>query len=100
MRKNKKIKCLYKTNELTFSPANFEIDLRGKRAHEVENILSKEIDKLMLANYTQAKIIHGYGSGAVKAAVYKYIKKHPEIKKHRFGGEYEGQMGVTIIYLK
>ena len=89
-----------KINEPTFSPANFEIDLRGKRAHEVENILSKEIDKLMLANYSQAKIIHGYGSGAVKAAVYEYIKKHPEIKNHRFGGEYEGQMGVTIIYLK
>ncbi len=89
-----------KINEPAFSPANFEIDLRGKRAHEVENILSKEIDKLMLANYSQAKIIHGYGSGAVKAAVYEYIKKHPEIKNHRFGGEYEGQMGVTIIYLK
>lgn len=88
------------TSESFFSPANFEIDLRGKRAHEVEIILSEEIDKLILANFTQAKIIHGYGTGAVKNAVYDYIKKHPKIKSHRFGGEFEGQMGVTIIYLK
>ncbi len=87
-------------SEPFFSPANFEIDLRGKRAHEVETILAKEIDKLILANFTQAKIIHGYGTGAVKNAVYAYIKKHPKIKSHRFGGEFEGQMGVTIIYLK
>lgn len=87
-------------SEPFFSPANFEIDLRGKRVHEVENILAKEIDKLILANFTQAKIIHGYGTGAVKNAVYDYIKKHPKIKSHRFGGEFEGQMGVTIIYLK
>lgn len=87
-------------SEPLFSPANFEIDLRGKRAHEVEIILAKEIDKLILANFTQAKIIHGYGTGAVKNAVYDYIKKHPKIKSHRFGGEFEGQMGVTIIYLK
>jgi DNA mismatch repair protein MutS2 len=46
------------------------------------------------------RIIHGFGSGAVRKAVHDYIKSSPYITSKRYGGEGEGLNGVTIITLK
>jgi DNA mismatch repair protein MutS2 len=80
--------------------ANFELDLRGFRFEEVKDALDQAIDRSMLSGLNQMRIIHGFGTGAVRKAVYDYIKSSPYIKSHRFGGEGEGLNGVTIITLK
>ena len=54
----------------------------------------------MLSGLSTLRIIHGFGSGAVRKAVYEYIKYSPYITSHRYGGEGEGLNGVTIITLK
>jgi DNA mismatch repair protein MutS2 len=80
--------------------ANFELDLRGFRFEEVKDAVDQAIDRAMLSGLSQIRIIHGFGTGAVRKAVYDYIKSSPYIKSHRFGGEGEGLNGVTIITLK
>lgn len=75
------------------------LDLRGKKYIEVEELIDKAIDDLLLANLNELKIIHGYGTGSVKKAVDSYIKKSKLIKSHRPGGEHEGMLGVTIVKL-
>ena len=80
--------------------ASVELDLRGVRYEEVHGLLDKEIDNLLLSNLKTLRIIHGYGTGAVKKAVHEYIKNSSLIKSHRSGGENEGMLGVTIITLK
>ncbi|MFA7589457.1 MAG: endonuclease MutS2 [Acholeplasmataceae bacterium] len=77
-----------------------EVDLRGFRYEDVKDELDMAIDQAILANLNTLRIIHGFGMGVVRKAVYDYIKKSPYIKSHRFGGEGEGLNGVTIITLK
>jgi DNA mismatch repair protein MutS2 len=62
--------------------------------------MDQAIDRALLSGLSTMRIIHGFGSGAVRKAVYDYIKSSPYIKGHRFGGEGEGLNGVTIITLK
>ncbi|MFP4178229.1 MAG: endonuclease MutS2, partial [Acholeplasmataceae bacterium] len=80
--------------------APFEIDLRGYRYDEVKPALDEAIDRALLAGTHSFRVIHGFGSGAVRNAVHDYIKKSDFVKSHRFGGEGEGLNGVTIITLK
>lgn len=77
-----------------------EVDLRGFRFEEVKEELDQAIDNAMLSGLTTLRIIHGFGSGAVRKAVHDYIKSSPYITSHRYGGEGEGLNGVTIITLK
>lgn len=80
--------------------ANLELDLRGYRFEEVKEAIDQAIDRAMLAGLSSMRIIHGFGSGAVRKAVHDYIKSSPYITSHRYGGEGEGLNGVTIITLK
>lgn len=80
--------------------AKFELDLRGYRFEEVKEAMDQAIDRALLSGLSTMRIIHGFGSGAVRKAVYDYIKSSPYIKGHRYGGEGEGLNGVTIITLK
>lgn len=80
--------------------ASLELDLRGYRFEEVKEAIDQAIDRAMLSGLSSMRIIHGFGSGAVRKAVHDYIKSSPYITSHRYGGEGEGLNGVTIITLK
>lgn len=86
--------------EANKSAAKLECDLRGFRYEEVKDELDRFIDRAYLAGLNQIYIIHGFGTGAVRKAVYEYLNKCPYIKSTRFGGEGEGLNGVTVAYLK
>ena len=77
-----------------------ELDLRGFRFEEVKPAIDDAIDGALMSGLTTLRIIHGFGTGAVRKAVYQYIKSSPYIKDHRYGGEGEGLNGVTIVTLK
>lgn len=76
---------------------NTELDLRGVRYEEVKELMDKAIDNAMLTNISNLRVIHGFGTGAIRKAVHEYIKNSPHIKSHRYGAEGEGLNGVTII---
>lgn len=80
--------------------ANFEVDLRGFRYEEVKEALDAAIDSALLSGLSVIRIIHGFGTGVVRKAVYDYLKTSPYIKSSRYGQEGEGLNGVTIITLK
>lgn len=82
------------------SSASMRLDLRGYRYEEVKESVDKFLDQAYLANMTMVYIIHGFGTGAVRDAVYAYLKKCPYVKSYRYGGEGEGLNGCTVVYLK
>lgn len=82
------------------SSAKMTLDLRGYRYEEVKPALEKFIDDAYLANMPQIYVIHGFGTGAVREAVYKYLKSSSYVKSYRFGGEGEGLNGCTVVSLK
>lgn len=80
--------------------ASFELDLRGFRYEEVREAMDAAIDSALLSGLSVLRVIHGFGTGVVRKAVYDYMKTSPYVKSHRFGVEGEGLNGVTIITLK
>ncbi|BCR35986.1 endonuclease MutS2 [Mariniplasma anaerobium] len=102
--KPKKKKTVVKSKQSEpFKPqkqGKMEVDLRGFRFEEVKAALDDAIDGAMISGLTTLRIIHGFGTGAVRKAVHQYIQSSPYIKDHRFGGEGEGLNGVTIVTLK
>ena len=89
-----------KTKDLPQKQGSMRLDLRGYRYEEVYEALDQALDQALLNGLHEMTVIHGFGTGAVKNAVYAYIKSSSLIKSHRFGGEGEGLNGVTIITLK
>ncbi len=77
-----------------------EIDLRGETVEEALMDLDSFIDNAVLTGVTQISIIHGKGTGALRAAVHQDLKRHKNIRTYRLGTFGEGEDGVTIAELK
>ena len=80
--------------------AQNEIDIRGMTADEADGIIDDVLNNAMLAGLNIVSIIHGKGTGALRAAVHAKLKKHPIVKEFRLGVYGEGETGVTIVTLK
>jgi len=76
-----------------------ELDLRGKRADEVEWALDSYLNDAAQTTIEAARIIHGIGTGTVRNIVRDFLASHPLVKSFRSGGQNEGGDGVTIVRL-
>lgn len=76
------------------------LDLRGKRYEEVKELMDTYLDQALLGNLESVSIIHGFGTGAIRKAVWEYLKTCPFVKSYRYGQEGEGLNGVTVVKLK
>lgn len=85
-----------KTVSSTFKP---EIDVRGMIGDDAWFVVDKYIDDAVLCGMPTVRIIHGKGTGALKAALWKYFKSDKRIKAYRHGEYGEGDAGVTILTL-
>lgn len=95
--KNENNNTLSKVSVTKHSKVLLELDLRGMRYEEALIELDKYIDKALLNNYSQVSIIHGHGTGTLRKAVHDYLKKSPNVKSYRYGGDGEGGVGVTVV---
>lgn len=77
-----------------------EINLIGKTVDEAIPILDKYLDDAYLAHLPQVRVVHGRGTGALKAGVHKHLKRLKYIKEFRLGEYGEGDTGVTIVTFK
>lgn len=84
---------------MTFRPVSRELDLRGKRAGEVEPVLDEYLNDASMANQAEVRIIHGFGTGTVRQIVRDLLATHPLVKSFRAGKRGEGGDGATIVQL-
>lgn len=77
-----------------------EIDVRGMTVEEASLVVDQHIDAAVLAGLNTLSIIHGKGTGALRAGLQGYLKNHPHVKSMRLGLYGEGEDGVTIVELK
>ncbi len=77
-----------------------DIDLRGLTAQEAVMELDMALDSAVLSGIHQVTIIHGKGTGVLRAEVHKYLKRCKYVKTYRLGVFGEGESGVTIAELK
>ena len=78
---------------------SLELDLRGKRADAIPTELDRYLNDAFLDNFSQVRIIHGFGTGTVRQIVRDLLASHPLVKSFRYGGKGEGGDGVTVVEL-
>ena len=82
--------------EMKLSAMPSEVDLRGMDSVEAISVLERYLDEAMRSNLKQVRIIHGKGTGTLRAAVQQELRKNKYVKKFRLGVYGEGEDGVTI----
>ena len=82
--------------EMKMAAMSSEVDLRGMDSVEAITVLERYLDEAMRSNLGTVRIIHGKGTGALRAAVQQSLRKNKFVKKFRLGVYGEGEDGVTI----
>ena len=85
------------SKSFTISP---EVNLIGMTTDEAIPALDKYLDDAYLAHLPQVRVVHGRGTGALRTAVHKRLKKLNYVKEFRLGEFGEGDSGVTIVIFK
>ena len=73
-----------------------EIDLRGQRVGDIEDVVMQAVDAAVRADLKALRIIHGKGTGALRARVAEMLRKDTRVKAFRLGAWNEGGAGVTV----
>ena len=76
-----------------------QLDLRGARAEEALIELDRYLNDAALAGYDRVRVVHGKGTGALRAAVAQALARHPLVRGHELAGRTEGGEGATIVTL-
>ncbi len=77
-----------------------EIDLRGMTGDEAWGHVDKYLDEASLAGFHKVRLIHGKGTGALRSALWQYLKTDKRVASFRIGQFGEGDGGVTVVEIK
>ncbi len=79
---------------------NAELNLIGKTTADAEYEIDRFLDEAYLSALPRVRIIHGFGTGALKNFVHHFLKGHPHIARFAFAPSDQGGQGATIAELK
>ncbi len=96
--KVQKSKVSYTNNKA--KSVSSELNVIGLTVDEALPIVDKYLDDCYMAKLEQARIIHGKGTGKLRAGIHNFLKKNKHVKSFRLGTFGEGEMGATIVYFK
>ena len=85
---------------LTMRTVGPEIDLHGQDVEEALMNLDAYLDDAFLASYTEVRVVHGKGTGALRQGIQHFLRGHPHVKSFRLGRYGEGESGVTVVVLQ
>ncbi len=85
------------SKSMTVSP---EINLIGMTTDEAVPAMDKYLDDAYLAHLEEVRVIHGRGTGALRAAIHKELKRLKYVKEFRLGEYNEGGTGATVVVFK
>ena len=86
--------------DITARAVRQELDVRGMALDEAIPEVQKFLDDAMLSSLGEVSIIHGNGTGILRAGIQDCLRRHPCVSSFRLGRYGEGETGVTIVSLK
>ncbi|MDE7398886.1 MAG: endonuclease MutS2 [Oscillospiraceae bacterium] len=77
-----------------------ELDIRGYMGDDGVMEMERFLDSAIMSGLSQVVIIHGKGTGALREAIHRALRRNPAVKSFRLGAYGEGETGVTVVDLK
>lgn len=77
-----------------------ELNLIGRTTAEAEYELDRFIDEAYVGSLPRVRIIHGFGTGALKNFVHHFLKNHELVERFAFAPPDQGGNGATIAEMK
>ncbi len=77
-----------------------EINVIGKTVHEALPDIEAFIDAAVISNLEEVRIVHGVGTGKLRAGIHEFLRGHKNVSEFRLGKYGEGETGVTIVKIK
>jgi DNA mismatch repair protein MutS2 len=75
------------------------LDLRGSRVDEGLAAVDRFVDDSVMAGREVVFVIHGHGTGALRAAVREHLDRTRAVSRWRPGYPGEGGDGITVAWL-
>mgnify|MGYP002802880234 FL=1 len=89
------------TRNLSGRPAaKRELNIIGMTTAEGVAEAEAFLDAAVVANLQEVRIVHGYGTGKLRAAVHEMLRRNPRVEAFRLGKYGEGEGGVTVVTLR
>lgn len=79
---------------------SLSMNVHGYTVEEAMVEVDKYLDDAFLSGLEEVSIVHGKGTGALRAGIHRFLKTHPHVKTFRLGRFGEGEDGVTVVTLK
>lgn len=98
--KNVGVKIVRNEENTTKADFMFGLDVRGKRADEALQIVSRYIDDAVVADATELKILHGTGNGILRQVIREFLLAHPLVKSVKDERIEAGGAGISIVVLE
>ena len=95
--KQKAARPAHSGREMKMAATPMEVDLRGMDSIEAISVMERYLDEAMRSGHKQVRVVHGKGTGVLRAAVQQALRKNRFVKKFRLGVYGEGEDGVTIV---
>lgn len=86
--------------ELNTKRVGYEIDVRGMLVNDAIVVVDRYLDDAALAGLSEVNIIHGKGTGALRAGLQEHFRRNSRVKSFRMGSYGEGDAGVTVVTLR
>ena len=77
-----------------------ELNVIGKTVLEAIPEVEAFLDAAVLANLEEVRIVHGVGTGKLRAGIHEYLRTAKQVAEFRLGRYGEGETGVTIVKIK
>ncbi|MBQ8876125.1 MAG: endonuclease MutS2 [Clostridia bacterium] len=80
--------------------SSLEINVIGLTVHEAIPEVEGFLDAAVISNLEEVRIVHGMGTGKLRAGIHEFLRTHRSVAEYRLGKYGEGDTGVTIVKLK
>lgn len=89
-----------KIDRSNFTAPEMQINVIGLNVDEALDKVATFLDRAVLNNLPEVKIIHGVGLKKLSSAIHEMLRKNPRVSSFRFGKYGEGEHGVTFVEMK
>ena len=98
----KKIKKYISNSSYADKQSSFktEKDIRGMRTYDALQEIDTWIDNAIILGVSTLRVLHGKGSGILKAEIRRHLKPHQAVKSIRYERVDLGGEGISIVELK